>query len=114
MYPKSIKRKSFFTVAMILFVATLFMLGGCAGKQLAPGTFIVKGKVKQINSEQNIILIAPPKGERVEVFIHDNTQLKEYGSIKSIKKDDPVEVLYKQDVNKNNAISIKPISLGSC
>lgn len=114
MYLNQLKKRSFFTVTMVVFLAALFMLGGCAGKQLAPGTLIVKGKVKQINLEQSAILVAPPKGERVQVFIHENTQLNGYDSIKSIKKNDPVEVLYKEDENKNNAISIRPIPLGSC
>ena len=114
MYRMLNKKKSVLTITMLIFISSLFILGGCAGKQLGPGTFMVKGKVKKINLEQGVFFIAPPKGDRVKIYIYDNVQLQKYDSIKSIKKNDPVEVIYMLEGNKNNAISIKQISLGSC
>ncbi|MCB2180895.1 MAG: hypothetical protein KQH63_02580 [Desulfobulbaceae bacterium] len=114
------RKKTTTAIIITIIATTLLMFAGCADKKggtpemLEPGMYFVKGKIKKVSLEKGKITIKPPKGDRVKLFINENTELKDYSSVESIQKDQPVEAVYKEAEGKNIAISIKQLPQGSC
>lgn len=109
-------RRSFTGLMVILIVMIPFILGGCAGKtvKLEPGMHLIKGKLKKVDPAEYTITIKPPKGERVKLTLTGETELISYDSMTEMSKDQPVEAVFREDGEKNLAVSVKRLPQGSC
>lgn len=109
-------RKSFTGLMVIFIVMIPLVLGGCAGKtmKLEPGMQLIKGKLKKVDQAEKTITIKPPRGERVKLTLNEETELIIYDSMTDMSKDQPVEAVFREDGEKNLAVSVKRLPQGSC
>ncbi len=77
------------------------------------GVMIVKGKVQKISLEEGIMVVAPPKGERVTLKISEQASVKG-GSIKEIARFQPVRVHYTLEGQQNMIVSIEILPKAEC
>lgn len=108
----------------VLFLAILplvFLVSGCASTQngttasttIQDNVSTVKGKVQKIVPEEGLLIVSPPKGERVSLKFTEQTPVKG-GSIRDIVRFHPVQVSYIEEGGQNKVVSIEILPQGSC
>jgi hypothetical protein len=98
---------------MVLLVG-LMGIAGCAGQQLAPGISRVRGRVKTVSLDTGAVVVKPPQGTRVTVFVESETEIKGFASFDDVEKETPVELLFRQNGGRNHAVSLKRLPEGGC
>ncbi|MBU0664913.1 MAG: hypothetical protein KJ990_10265 [Proteobacteria bacterium] len=108
-------------VLLLAFLSLFLLASGCVSTQngaagsenIQVNSLTVKGKVQKFSLEEGIMLVAPPKGNRVTVKFTEQTPVKG-GSLKEIVRFQPVRVIYSVEAGENRAVSIELLPQGSC
>lgn len=106
---------------LLAFLSLFFLASGCVATQngktgsenIQGNSLTVKGKVQQISPEKGLLVVAPPKGDRVTLKFTPQTPVKG-GSLKEITKFQPVRVIYAVEGGQNIVVSIEILPQGSC
>ncbi len=109
------------TVLLLAFCSFFLLASGCISTQNgATGSanidvisLTVKGKVQKISPEEGVMVVAPPKGDRVTLKFAPQTPVKG-GTTKDIARFHPVLVIYTVKGGENIAVSIEILPQGSC
>lgn len=113
-------RKKRWSAVVLLGALTFLVAGtGCVSNQTgAAGTAkvesnsqSVKGKIQQV--ADGVLVVVPPKGERVSVKYSSQTPVKG-GTLAELVKSQPVRIFYTVKGGQNNATSIEVLPQGSC
>jgi hypothetical protein len=107
------------TLLLLAFIPLFLLVSGCtensatgAGK-IANSSLTVKGKVQKISLEEGIMVVAPPKGERVTLKITPQIAVKG-GTLKEITRFQPVQAVYTVNKDENSVVSLEILPQGSC
>jgi hypothetical protein len=124
-------------VLLLTFLSLFFLVSGCVstekgtkgsakmqsndtvkgkedtGKTQSNNTLTVKGRVQKISLGEGILVVTPPKGDRVTLKITDKTPVVG-GLMKEVEKLRPVRVTYTVEGKQNIAVSIELLPQGSC
>lgn len=106
---------------LLTFLSFFFLASGCVSTQngatgsakMESNALTVKGRVKDISLRDGVLVVAPPKGDRVTIQINDQTPVNG-GVIQEVVKNIPVRVTYTVEKKKNVAVSIEILPQGSC
>lgn len=110
-----------YTVLLLTFCSLFLLASGCVSTQngttgsakIDGSSFTVKGNLQKISPEEGVMVVAPPKGDRVTLKFAPQTPVKG-GTIKDITKFHPVLVIYTVKGGENIAVSIEILPQGSC
>lgn len=110
-----------YKVLFLTFLPLFFLVSGCTSTQngtsgsatIQENVMTVKGKVQKISPEEGLMVVSPPKGDRVTLQFTEQTPVKG-GSIKEISRFQPVRVIYSVEAGVNIAVSIEILPQGSC
>jgi hypothetical protein len=110
-----------YNVLVLAFCSLFLLTSGCVSTQkgatgsaeIDGSALTIKGKVQNISPEEGLMVVAPPKGDRVTLKFTPQTPVKG-GSIKEITKFQPVRVIYAVEGEENSAVSIEILPQGSC
>ena len=104
---------------LLAFIPLFLLVSGCtenkatgSGK-ISNNTLTVKGKVQKISLEEGIMVVAPPKGERVTLKFTPQIAVKG-GTLKEITRFQPVQAVYTANKDENSAVSLEILPQGSC
>lgn len=108
-------------VLLLTFCSLFLLVSGCVSTQngatgaakIDASALTVKGKVQMISPQQGLMVVAPPKGDRVTLKFTMQTPVKG-GSIEDIARFQPVRVMYTVEGGENIAVSIEILVQGSC
>ncbi len=78
------------------------------------GAVVVKGIVKHISAKKKRITLKPVQGERIKIFIDDQTAYVKMKSFDELQKDRPIRVWYTVDGDTKKAVKIEKLPNGSC
>lgn len=114
-------KKQCCAVALLGLLLLFFVGSGCVNNQNGAGGTAkieanvqsVKGKVQKISPAEGIMVVAPPKGDRVTVQITSQTPVKG-GNLAEITRFQPVRVMYTVEGAQNRSTSIEILPQGSC
>lgn len=104
---------------LLAFIPLFLLISGCTENQttgagkISNNTLTVKGKVQKISLEEGIMVVAPPKGERVTLKFTPQIAVKG-GTLKDITRFQPVQAVYTANKNENSAVSLEILPQGSC
>lgn len=110
-----------YTVLLLTFCSLFLLASGCVSTQngasgsakIDGSSLTVKGKVQKVSPEEGVMVVAPPKGDRVILKFSPQTPVTG-GAIKDITKFQPVRVIYTVKSGENIAVSIEILPMGSC
>ena len=112
-------QKRYYNVLLLTFCSLFLLVSGCASNgetdsaKIDGSALTVKGKVQNISLQEGILVVAPPKADRVTLKFTPQTQVKG-GAIKDISRFQPVRVMYTVEGKENSAVSIEILPQGSC
>lgn len=75
---------------------------------------VVRGKVRKIFADTGTLIVKPFRGDLLTLTITGQTELKGYASVEHIEKNNRVQVTYRQDESRNNALLIEKLPAGGC
>ncbi len=104
---------------MLAFIPLFFLVSGCTensatgAAKISSSSLTVKGKVQKISLEEGVMVVAPPKGERVTLKFTPQIAVKG-GTLKEITRFQPVQAVYTVNKDENSAVSLEILPQGSC
>lgn len=110
-----------YKVLLLTFIPLFFLVSGCTSTQngttgsanIQENVMTVKGKVQKISPEEGLMVVSPPKGDRVTLKFTEQTPVKG-GTVKDITRFQPVQVSYTIEGEQNVIVSIEILPQGSC
>jgi hypothetical protein len=110
-----------YNVLLLTFCSLFLLVSGCVSTQngatgstkIDASALTVKGKLHMISPQEGVMVVAPPKGDRVTLKFTPQTPVKG-GSINEITRFHPVRVMYRVEGEENIAVSIEILPQGSC